>query len=158
MKRIMLAAIVTIAASIVPTGAHAKAALNYECSGTVKVGHAGSCSVEFTAQDGRMIPLIGSGANFDDLLARGPLTLDWTDANGKTVVSYGCFGSGIPGQGTIGDTRAALCTQFGPLADAYTSGPGQHMVVRAWPTYCPGDPCTFHGSLHLADPFDATNP
>ena len=157
MKRAIIGVFVACVASILPTGAHANAALDFECSNVMAAGGSSSCTVPFELRDGRAIALVDSGANFDDALARGALTLDWIDPTGKVVAAYGCFGSGVPGQSMVAQTRVGLCTQYGPLADTYQAGM-QTMVVRAWNTFCPGDSCTFHGRLHLADPADATNP
>lgn len=157
MKRMGIAALLLAAATLAPMGAHANAALNFECSNTMAAGGAATCAVNFNLADGRAIALLDTGANFDDLLARGPLTMVWTDSTGKTVAAYGCFGSGIPMQGTLADTRVGLCTQYGPLANSYKPG-AQTITVSAWNTFCPGSSCTFHGRLHLADPSDLLNP
>jgi hypothetical protein len=157
MKRAIFAVVVACAASLVPVAGHANAALDFECSNVMPAGGSASCTVPFELKDARAVALVDSGANFDDVAARGPLTLDWKDSTGKTVASYGCFGNGVPLQSMVGQTRLVLCTQYGPLADTYTPGM-QTMVVRAWNTFCPGSSCTFHGRLHLADPTDILNP
>lgn len=157
MKRMGIAVLLLSAAMLAPIGAHANAALNFECSNTMKAGAAATCAVDFNLADGRAIALVDTGANFDDLAARGPLTVVWTDSTGDVVSAYGCFGSGVPMQGALVDTRVGLCTQYGPLANSYKPGK-QTLTVSAWNTYCPGTSCTFHGRLHLADPSDLTNP
>jgi len=147
MKRGIILSAVLAAAFFIPTGAQANHS-GAECFGKVAKGGTATCRSTFSHASKAFISIVDTHANFHEFQTRGYLTLTWRDAANRIVVSYGCLGNGLPGDGAADQSYAGLCTQYGRSSSNYVLGL-QTLEVTAYNNDCPTATCNFHGRLRL---------
>lgn len=150
MKRSLLALAAMLVLGMIPTAGQATPE-GIECGGTVAAGETASCSVHFNLEKDASISLLGTHANFENLLGMGTLDLRWIDADGAVVVEYSCQALGLPDP--LDDQRL-LCSETSPAADTYAKGLQTVEVDVVSADSCPTGDCVFEGGFVFNDEGD----